>query len=265
MTANAGVAQAMATDGAAVVRAVFPPDLYASFRSEVLAVVRQIDPAVHDGCGGDIDRAWQALTAKDRKLGGHVYDALKHSMTVRRFATSEALRGVLRDSLGSENLAVVDINFRIDAPSEDHFLFSWHQDYWFSICSPDAVVVWIPMMPLDELTGGVEYLPLGRTQGKIFQVRANPEYRSYSDSVLLDEEVDTEGAVRPGLSEGDALLFKFNVLHRSMPNRSMTRCRWTAQIRVASYDDPAFGREGFRPGVVTRDRIMYLERPGVTR
>nr|MBK7063965.1 hypothetical protein [Deltaproteobacteria bacterium] len=111
MTANAGVAQAMATDGAAVVRAVFPPDLYASFRSEVLAVVRQIDPAVHDGCGGDIDRAWQALTAKDRKLGGHVYDALKHSMTVRRFATSEALRGVLRDSLGSENLAVVDINF----------------------------------------------------------------------------------------------------------------------------------------------------------
>nr|MBK7063966.1 hypothetical protein [Deltaproteobacteria bacterium] len=58
------------------------------------------------------------------------------------------------------------------------------------------------MMPLDELTGGVEYLPLGQTQGKIFQVRANPEYRSYSDSVLLDEEVDTVGAVRPGLSEG---------------------------------------------------------------
>ena len=234
--------------------------MFRDFYREILAIARTVAPRLKEGAEGNIDKAWMYLSNRDRKLAGTLYDGVKHSVALRRFTTHPPLIDMISTLLGDSALALVDVNFRIDAPNEPQFLFSWHQDYWFSICSPKALVAWIPMMPLDEEVGGVEYFPLSATGGRILNVKRAPDYRSYSDSILLDEPIPSVEPRKADVSPGDAFLFSFDVLHRSLPNRTADRCRWTAQLRFVSYSDQSFLREGFRPGVVTKERITYLER-----
>lgn len=168
--------------------------------------------------------------------------------------------GFCSSLMGSDKVALVDINFRIDSPNENQFLFSWHQDYWFSICSPKSLVAWIPISGVDQETGGIEMVSLQESRERIFRVRKADAYHSYSDSILLDEPLELPTLNAPEMAAGDMLGFRFDVLHRSRPNLSKDRCRWTLQLRWAAYDDPAFINERFQPGIVTKDRISYLER-----
>jgi hypothetical protein len=253
------VERAVREEGAWIARNVFERKMFTRLYADVRTIASSIAPGAVDS-NGTIDEAWMTLARRDRALAGLLYDGLKHSLALRYFATHEKLTELVARALGTEAMALVDLNFRIDAPSESQYLFSWHQDYWFSICSPKALVAWIPMMPLDDEVGGIDYLPLTTTEGRLLKVKRAAEYRSYSDSVLLDEELPSTPPETPQLNLGDALLFTFDVLHRSRPNRSRDRCRWTAQLRFVAYDDPAFLAERYRPGVVTKEKITYLER-----
>lgn len=247
-------------DGFTLARGVFPPGLFEAFRSEVVAIAEALCPGIAAGSQMDLDKIWMTLAGQDRKLASKLYDALKHSAALRRFAVDPGLLEIVGAATGGPSLALVDVNFRIDAPGEDHFLFSWHQDYWFSICSPKALVAWIPMTAGDEGTGGIECFPLQATGGRILKARGSDSYRSYSDAILLDEALPEREPLAPRAELGDALLFSFDLLHRSRPNRSRSRCRWTAQLRFVNYSDPYFRDEGFRPGIVTKDCITYLNR-----
>ncbi|MBA4015777.1 MAG: hypothetical protein C0483_01175 [Pirellula sp.] len=229
-------------------------------RGELLRAASIIDPEIARESILDIDAAWQFLVKKDRSLGGLLYNAAKLLPAVQALASSQALIEGVRSIAGFRSPAIVDVNMRIDAPNEGKYLFSWHQDYWFSICSPRSLVAWIPLTDLDDETGGVEVLSLEQSQGRIYRVRAAENYHSYSDSIVLDEPLNASEAVRPVLSAGDVLFFRFDVLHRSRANLSQDRNRWTVQVRFADLEDPEFRRESFRPGVVTKDKITYLER-----
>jgi hypothetical protein len=252
---------AFARDGCAVLRSAFEPSAFDRFHAEAMAVVRSIDRHVALTCGGDLDIAWAELARTDRRKASLLYDAVKYGLSLHQLAVSPRLIEGLTRAAAAEQLALVASTFRIDAPNEDHYSFSWHQDYWFSICSTRALVVWIPMRPIDLAEGGVELVSLQETGGKIFRVRRSPAYRSFSDSIILDEPFVPAAPVRYHISPGDALIFRFDVMHRSVPNRSSTgRCRWTCQLRFAAFDDPQFLAEGFRPGVVTKELITYLER-----
>lgn len=246
--------------GIAIARGIFPSELYESFRSDVVSVAETLLPRSTVGANGDIDQIWKVVAGSDRRLASMLYDAMKYSVALRRFATYQPLLELVGEATGSSALALVDVNFRIDAPGEGHFLFSWHQDFWFSICSPKALVVWIPMTQLTLEAGGIECLPLSVTGGRILNARRADHYKSYSDSIVLDEPVPEGEPILPDPCIGDAVLFSFDVLHRSRPNLSVDRCRWTAQLRFVNFQDLAFRGEGYRPGVVTQDRITYLER-----
>ncbi len=157
--------------------------------------------------------------------------------------------------------AIVDVNFRIDSMGEEKFLFGWHQDYWFSICSPAAIVAWIPLTAVrgDE-NGGVELVPRDATGGRILKTRAGMQYTSYADAVLLDEDVPDGPKVSADMDSGDVLFFRFDVLHRSLPVRTADLSRWTLQVRYADLYDDVFREEQFKPGVVTASKSAYAER-----
>lgn len=123
--------------------------------------------------------------------------------------------------LSSEALALVDLNVRIDAPNEEKFLFGWHQDYWFSICSPNALVAWIPLVELSPETGGISIISNRFTGERIFKVRPSETYHSYSNSILLDEMIPESRSINVFPPLGGCALFKFNVLHKSMANTSL--------------------------------------------
>ena len=153
------------------------------------------------------------------------------------------------------------MNFRIDSHGEDRFLFGWHQDYWFSICSPAAIVAWIPLTDVRrDQNGGIELIPRDASQGRILKTRAGTAYNSYADAVVLDEPVPEGPFVSLDLEAGDVLLFRFDVLHRSLPVRSAGRARWTLQVRFADLHDSAFRGENYKPGVVTSSTSTYKER-----
>ena len=61
-----------------------------------------------------------------------------------------------------------------------------------------------------------------------------------------------QGAIQPKVTAGDVLFFKFDVLHRSLLNESVDRCRWTIQIRMVPFNDQYFREKAFKPRVVTR-------------
>ena len=191
-----------------------------------------------------IDDAWFNL---DRIRAAQLYNAMKR----------HPLLYTLAADLAPTDHAVVDINFRIDAPGEDKFLFDWHQDVWYSMCSTNAVVAWIPLVTTDDELGGVELVP---GPNRIYRARRGKlPYSSYANAVVLDEEVDVSKAVRPHVNAGEVLFFRFNVLHRSVPNVADHRCRWTVQVRYCSYDDPQFRDHNFKPGIVTENYVSYLD------
>lgn len=203
----------------------------------------------------DIDTMWQQLADRDRRLCGRLYNGAK--LLPELHTLVPVLEELVISEFSFSQPALVDINFRIDAPNEDEFLFSWHQDYWFSICSPSAVVAWIPLTGTDPDIGGVELLdpPVGRI------MRAAPNASaSYSDSLVLDEPIPDGRFFAPDVNRGDVLLFTFDELHRSLPNRSSGRCRWTLQFRWADFGEAQFQEEDYKPGLVHPGHSTYWER-----
>jgi hypothetical protein len=247
-------------DGYLHARGLIPQTTVDAARQAIVDTARALVPGI-DVPDGDVDAAWQQVVTSDRGRagGGLIYNAAKLLPEIHTLADTPELLAALRD-VGVERPAIVDVNFRIDAPDEQQYLFPWHQDYWFSICSPRAIVAWAPLTDLDDETGGVDVIERHRTGGRVLRARAADSYVSYSGSVELDEEVDTSNPVSPQMDAGDVLFFGFNVLHRSRPNVSKDRCRWTLQARFADLADPEFQKENFKPGVVTKDKITYLER-----
>lgn len=228
-------------------------------QKELLAVSNLIQPEKEFH---DLDECWNYYKLKDRNCAGKIYNAFKHLQSVKRLATSQALEWFLKEECAVRHPALVDINCRIDSYGEEKFLFGWHQDYWFSVCSRKAVVLWIPLLGLKPSLGGLELVSNEFTKGRIFRTKPNTgKYNSYADAVLIDEDVECfprESIQNMGV--GDVLAFSFDVLHRSIPITSDTKSRFTIQLRFSDFHDVEFFSNGFKPGVVNRETVDYLAR-----
>lgn len=212
---------------------------------EILGARREGAPSgEHPAKITTIDEVWFQLP---RDRAALLYNAMKRHPSVHQLA----------QSLAPTNHAVVDVNFRVDAPGETQFLFGWHQDYWFSVCSPAALVAWVPLNEYDPALGGLEVIP---GSGRIYAAKpGGEEWRSYADAAVIDELVDEAKATKPVVNFGEVLWFRFDLLHRSVLNKKPGRCRWTAQIRYASYLDKEFEAAGFRPASVRPENVPYLD------
>lgn len=186
-----------------------------------------------------------------------LYNIGKRLPAIHRLAAHPALIEQLK-AAGMTYPVLVDVNFRIDAVGDEKYLFGWHQDYWFSVCSPAAVVAWIPLSFIDDAVGGVELVGRDQTEGRILRTRPGNEYRSYSDAVLIDEDVSGFPTQHFGMNPGDVLFFRFDVLHRSLPLTDPSRARWTIQARFADLNDQEFRSAEFRPGQVKVDDVPFL-------
>ena len=237
--------------------AIDPLDIQA-IRQELLSIGSLIDvaPTFHS-----LDAMWNHFKRADRSRASLLYNAFKYLPSVNRLALSERMTAQLSRVCGLRKPALVDINCRIDSFGEGKYLFGWHQDYWFSVCSTQAAVVWIPLMELDPAVGGLELISNRDTGGRILKTRAGEQYNSYADAVLLDEALPThQTAIVDRMSAGDALFFSFNLLHRSLPVADEERSRFTVQLRFADFTDEQFLQEKYRPGAVSSAKVDYLDK-----
>lgn len=207
-----------------------------------------------------LNAAWNHFRSTNRSLGGRLYNGFKYLPSIKQLATSSSMTQLLQQC-GVAYPALIDINCRIDSSGEEKFLFDWHQDYWFSICSTNAVVVWIPLVGLDPDIGGLDIISNEHTGRRILKTRPGDKYDSYADAVLLDEALPSVESSRVDqMNAGDALCFGFNVLHRSLPVSSSSRSRFTVQLRFADFNDEQFISNNYRPGAVSSSATDYLRK-----
>jgi hypothetical protein len=244
-------------NGFYIARNIVPSEYLEKVREEVTELARELGL---DSGTAEYSQIWNNALLHSRARASLIYNAVKRLPSVQNFPHNGVIQ-FAREHLGVQIPALVDVNFRIDAPQESEFAFDWHQDYWFSVCSPMALVAWTPLVSTDSEVGGVEVIPQSDANQTIYRTRRNSEYKSYSNSVLLDEDLPQINHVTPQVNPGDCLFFRFHLLHRSIPNISKNRQRWTIQSRIADFADSKFLDQEFKPGIVSRDHITYLDGP----
>lgn len=245
-------------DGFHLAKGVIDARCIHSVREDLLTIGRLIDANPEFD---SIDAMWNHFKVLDRSKASLIYNAFKYLPSVNRLALSDQVTEQLAQICGIRKPALVDINCRIDSSGESKYLFGWHQDYWFSICSTQAVVLWIPIMDLDSSVGGLELLSNRHTGGRVLKTRAGEHYHSYADAVVLDEELPTHATIAvDDMAAGDVLLFSFNLLHRSLPVTNEGRSRFTVQLRFADFDDDQFMQQKYRPGTVLPGKVDYLNK-----
>ena len=62
------------------------------------------------------------------------------------------------------------------------------------------------------------------------------------------------------MAAGDALIFKFSLLHKSIPITSQNHSRFTIQLRFSDFEDVEFINNKFKPCVVNESSTEYLQR-----
>lgn len=250
------------TDGYALLREVLEKPLLKAVQTELLQVSNLLASREDsDSPFNDLDEAWNYHKSVDRSKASLLYNGFKYLPTVKKVAIADSLLSILKKICGVNLPALTDINCRIDSHGEEKFLFDWHQDYWFSCCSTKAVVVWIPVASIDLSIGGLELISNKHTNGRVLNVRAGSTYNTYADAILLDEPLPTDQTTKiTDMCIGDILVFSFNTLHKSLPVDSLTRSRFTIQLRFADYADPQFIEEEYRTGTVTAQNVDYLKR-----
>lgn len=228
----------------------------ANIRSELLCVSKHVGAPKETET---VDAAWNYFKHNNRTKGGLLYNAFKRLPSVHRLATDPNLIRAIQLATGYKMPALIDVNCRIDSAGEDKYLFDWHQDYWFSVSSTNAVVVWIPLQRIDEGTGGIELFSLETSGTRVFKTTSGSTYNSYADAVKLAEELPVGPVVSATMEPGDALVFKFNILHRSRPVLAKDRSRFTMQLRFVDLTDPQFIANDYKPGTVSTANVDYLK------
>lgn len=207
-----------------------------------------------------LDECWNFFKNFDRLAGSKLYNGFKRLPSIHKLSGSPEILDSLKHVAGQKNPAIIDINCRIDSKGEDKYLFDWHQDYWFSVCSTQAIVVWIPLTDVMPETGGLDLISNQFTGGKIYKTKKGESYNTYADAVKLDEQIPTSQAISIQPKTGDIALFKFNVVHKSNSIRSNELSRFTIQLRFADYSDPEFILNDYKPGIVNSKQIDYIEK-----
>jgi hypothetical protein len=194
--------------------------------------------------GKQFDDGFLELVRHDRKLGGRVYDAVKHLPAFVRLCASrkhDILMMQLRET-DLPGLPAGGSGIRIDIPFEDRFRANWHQDYPSQFRSVDGLVFWSPLVPITRELGPLQIAIGSHLDGIAPLLKNDPEdveksgayaLRLRDEEELLGRYQKVEGYSKPG----DLLVIDYLNLHASGHNRS-ERARWSLQMRYFNYRDP---------------------------
>ncbi|MBT8486341.1 MAG: phytanoyl-CoA dioxygenase family protein [Phycisphaerae bacterium] len=250
--------EAYQRDGLVVQRALLDPGTYIEPMQTQIRVVIDLaraEAGLGPTTGDAFDAGLAELLDRDRGRAGKVYDAVRKLPAFFNIVNAPPIWSLVKTLLDTElpGWFAAGSGVRMDHPGEDRHLSPWHQDYQAHLCSEDMVVVWIPLVPVDETAGPVVFCPGSHRDGML---------PVYLDDPLNEARVGARAMEFVGASEraagyeqrlidsgpGDVLAFHGLVLHRSSPNRS-TRTRWSMQLRYFNFLDPAARRRGWVGGV----------------
>lgn len=117
---------------------------------------------------------------------------------------------------------------RLDRPNEDFRLTPWHQDIWYSMLSMNSIVLWFPLLDLEDEMGLLHVIrgshQLGIVPFKKNELSPEP-YTAIEDFDSNGHQYETVS-----IKKNQILVFNQCLLHKSGKNRS-SKIRITLQLR----------------------------------
>ena len=194
---------------------------------------------------------YPALIAKDRSIGGEIYDAVKQIPAFVALVGSRRNADLFaRLRPGSlPGVAAGGYGIRIDNPGEAKFRAWWHQEFPAQLRSIDGLIFWSPLLPVTEAMGPVGICAGSHKEGivPVFDDDAGLG-RAGAYALRLQNEAELVARyprVAPLTKPGDLIIMDFLVLHESGHNVSDWP-RWTMQLRYFNYRDPLGQRIGWK-------------------
>ncbi len=212
--------------------------------------------------GENFDAGFMALNRLNRDFGGLIYNACRRVLPVHQISSDYRLAALSKRLMKTETLMCSNFKaVRIDQPSEDKYLFEWHQDYPYIQDSEDGLVYWIPLHDVDGTNGNVVIAPGSHKLGlqPVAIVDPTNKNKNGAASMTLANKavLDKFPHIGVPVKAGEILVFNELLLHRSSPNRTQ-RARWTLQVRHGNFEQStAIARKwpgGMIEGVSFADR-----------
>lgn len=127
-----------------------------------------------------------------------------------------------------------------------------HQDWRSVQGSLDALVVWLPLVPVDREFGVLEVVPGSHLNG-LFETRSDP-----FGNVLENAAIDEKRFVPVEVVPGDAVVFSMFTVHRTGAEQR-AGIRWAASFRYNNAASPDFARHGYPNPFVykSQDELLF--------
>jgi hypothetical protein len=230
------------------VRGFFPKDEIALLHREAKEVfalqMRRLGILPADGelpADGAFDAAMVELFNRDLQTFTNCGKQAQHLISLHRFSLDQRIVQALNELglefpnistrpllyFNAERLAKKEVYWRLDA----------HQDWRSMQGSLDSMVVWLPLVDINQDLGALEVIPGSHRWGLL---NAN-----FTDGYgHVREPVDRSQFISVEVVRGDALFFSSLLLHQSGTNVTNS-IRWSCHFRYNNLADETFIERGF--------------------
>jgi ectoine hydroxylase-related dioxygenase (phytanoyl-CoA dioxygenase family) len=206
--------------------------------------------------GEPFDAGLPELLRADRKAVGKLYDAVRKLPAYFAIAAAPPVWKLVARCMQTDlpGWYSQGSGIRMDHPGEDQYLSPWHQEYPTHLGSLDMLVVWLPIVPVDEAVGSVIFCPGSHREG-LMPVHLDDPLNSNRNGSKAMEIAGIDRYLRqyPETSidtePGDAIILHGLTLHRSRPNQS-PRTRWSIQLRYFNYRNETGQRHFWTGGML---------------
>lgn len=190
----------------------YSSDTYEEFEQQLYKFFQE-DQEAFINCGKQIQHL---VSLHKLSLSNHVLDVVKQlGLTNINIATRPVL------FFNHPKLATNDVYHTVPA----------HQDAKSMGGSLDSIVVWFPLVNVDENLGALQVVPRSHTYGLMTS--------SVLEGFGLVDKYTNKDFISVPLNVGDALFFSSYLVHRSGNNVTDT-IRWSCHLRYSNLDDQDF-------------------------
>jgi len=169
----------------------------------------------------------------------------QHLISLHRLSLDERIVAALGElGLDFPNIStrpVLYFNHPRLAKKEVYWRLALHQDWRSMQGSLDSVVVWLPLVDIDESLGALQVLP-GSHKGGLVAADLVDGYGHIAPEAQA--AIDPADLVSVEVKRGDVLFFSTLLLHQSGTNTS-DAIRWSCHFRYNNLAEASFVERGF--------------------
>ena len=166
------------------------------------------------------------------KLFGLFYDSLKLCYPLKKIfyesSIVELAAELLNDSC--EGICLTGEMLRLDTPSDNRNNLNWHQDsayYPQNQYGINGLVCWIPVLPVRQENGSIQFLPGSHKEGKLDLSGYKKDGITSEQYYISEDLIQKYNPVSAIAETGDALFFNMDMIHKSGFNQ-------TEKIRIVA-------------------------------